>query len=638
MQASIPIWDYFEKSTEDLSFAICKKCKVNVSRGSKEVKKMTTSNKKSHLKKVHGEVEYKAFLKTDVENNEAKKRTIEEAELEESPFNIRNKTQKSNFLQRSLGEMSISVPTWKVDDPRSKICHKSILEMIIWDLEAFNVVNKAGWLKMVKVLEPKFQPGSDKFYREMMQKSFASCKERMVKILADADPKDITLILDGWSQFHHGYVGVNIHFIDGKWERKKFNIGCVQLDTSHTGEAMADLVQNLTQEWKVDDKITFVVRDSASNMVRMGNLLGWQHGDCTNHTLQLTIQDELLGMASVEKLVEKCRKVCTYANKSVLFSTDISDAQVLVEGHHPKQLAQDVRTRWNSTFDMMSRFLELKVTAVLAKPKWVEKVEVHFFNQEWELMAKAVFLLKVFKEATLMLSGSQASISQVIPIVKLIRDSLQVGASDHGVKTLKTKLKDALNRRFGEKEDTEEYALATLLDARYKGEFFQDSEKKAAAVQKLLVKLKEASSDDLDVTVIEDQDAAAPVLIVEKEMTIQSLMNKAIEANVRTREASAGQVTAEDILNNYLNAPLEVKKCLTFWKEYEQKAEGNKIMKALARLAKQYLTPPPTSTDVERLFSVAGNILTDDRNRLLPANVEKILFMRENIVNYNYSL
>ena len=137
---------------------------------------------------------------------------------------------------------------------------------------------------------------------------------------------------------------------------------------------------------------------------------------------------------------------------------------------------------------------------------------------------------------------------------------------------------------------------------------------------------------------IEDQDAAAPVLIVEKEMTNQSLMKKTIEANVRTREASAGQVTAEDILNNYLNAPLEVKKCLTFWKEYEQKAEGNKIMKALARLAKQYLTPPPTSTDVERLFSVAGNILTDDRNRLLPANVEKILFMRENIVNYNYSL
>ena len=72
---------------------------------------------------------------------------------------------------------------------------------------------------------------------------------------------------------------------------------------------------------------------------------------------------------------------------------------------------------------------------------------------------------------------------------------------------------------------------------------------------------------------------------------------------------------------------------MTFWKEYDQKAEGNKVMKALARLAKQYLTPPPTSTDLKRLFSITGNILRDDRNRLLPANV----FMHENILNYNYN-
>lgn len=39
-----------------------------------------------------------------------------------------------------------------------------------------------------------------------------------------------------------------------------------------------------------------------------------------------------------------------------------------------------------------------------------------------------------------------------------------------------------------------------------------------------------------------------------------------------------------------------------------------------------------------RLFSVAGNLVTDERNRLLPETAEKLLFCRENLplVNFQY--
>ena len=55
----------------------------------------------------------------------------------------------------------------------------------------------------------------------------------------------------------------------------------------------------------------------------------------------------------------------------------------------------------------------------------------------------------------------------------------------------------------------------------------------------------------------------------------------------------------------------------------------------LAKLAKKYLTPPPTSTAVERLFSSAGLILDDRRSKLLPETVEKL---RSNIAEANLSL
>ncbi len=69
-----------------------------------------------------------------------------------------------------------------------------------------------------------------------------------------------------------------------------------------------------------------------------------------------------------------------------------------------------------------------------------------------------------------------------------------------------------------------------------------------------------------------------------------------------------------------------------------EKNSTSEIKLALARIAKKFLTPPPTSTEVERLFSTAGDVLSNERNRLLPENLEKMLFCQENlpIINYKY--
>jgi len=40
----------------------------------------------------------------------------------------------------------------------------------------------------------------------------------------------------------------------------------------------------------------------------------------------------------------------------------------------------------------------------------------------------------------------------------------------------------------------------------------------------------------------------------------------------------------------------------------------------LVRLAPVYLGPPPTSVPSERLFSVAGEVISDHRSALLPDN------------------
>ena len=63
------------------------------------------------------------------------------------------------------------------------------------------------------------------------------------------------------------------------------------------------------------------------------------------------------------------------------------------------------------------------------------------------------------------------------------------------------------------------------------------------------------------------------------------------------------------------------------------------MKKALVRVVRRHLTPPPTSTNVERLSSYTGLVLDDQRTSTVsPEELDKIMFLRENIVMQNFQL
>ena len=74
----------------------------------------------------------------------------------------------------------------------------------------------------------------------------------------------------------------------------------------------------------------------------------------------------------------------------------------------------------------------------------------------------------VFLEATERFSSPSACILEVIPTVTGLLVTLNVNDRDDvGVKDFKRKLKESLERRLGDKETLDQYAVATLLDPRY---------------------------------------------------------------------------------------------------------------------------------------------------------------------------
>ena len=78
-----------------------------------------------------------------------------------------------------------------------------------------------------------------------------------------------------------------------------------------------------------------------------------------------------------------------------------------------------------------------------------------------------------------------------------------------------------------------------------------------------------------------------------------------------------------EILSFYATSPLEkMDKSISFY--WKNMAQGDKHEKAFSEVAKKWLTPPPSSVDVERLFSTAGNVTPDKRKAILPLTVLKV--------------
>ncbi|KAJ8261983.1 hypothetical protein GJAV_G00160740 [Gymnothorax javanicus] len=78
-----------------------------------------------------------------------------------------------------------------------------------------------------------------------------------------------------------------------------------------------------------------------------------------------------------------------------------------------------------------------------------------------------ITLLAPFEELTQQISSSSATAADVIPSIKALTRLLEKTAdSDHGVKTSKTTLLEAVQRRFADIESENLYVVSTILDPR----------------------------------------------------------------------------------------------------------------------------------------------------------------------------
>ena len=74
-----------------------------------------------------------------------------------------------------------------------------------------------------------------------MDSAYEKIKSKLKNQIALDKPKWSAVSLDAWSANHHGYMGVNIHYIHN-FVRKELNISCAPFDKRHTGKHASELI------------------------------------------------------------------------------------------------------------------------------------------------------------------------------------------------------------------------------------------------------------------------------------------------------------------------------------------------------------------------------------------------------------
>ncbi|XP_056092484.1 zinc finger BED domain-containing protein 4-like [Rhinichthys klamathensis goyatoka] len=252
---------------------------------------------------------------------------------------------------------------------------------------------------------------------------------------------------------------------------------------SHTGTAIASAFEGMFTEWRIrKENVHVVLRDKARNMVKAMEECGVKSLGCMAHLGQLAVHDAVLSQRSGVDSLAIARKIVGHFKSSPLGTSRLRDIQREM-GMKTKMLQQDVPTRWNSTFLMMTTLLEQKRALVMYEA--YHGLPVSLNANQWSLIEKMTTLLAPFEELTREISSHTATAADVIPsVVALKRFLNKTAETDSGVKTTKSALLEAMNKRFETTFSEQLYYLATILDPRYKDRYF-DADLKQVAKNKL---------------------------------------------------------------------------------------------------------------------------------------------------------
>ncbi|XP_018366601.1 PREDICTED: zinc finger BED domain-containing protein 4-like [Trachymyrmex cornetzi] len=627
------VWNYYMK--EELLSARCKLCTKLIKHSG------NTTNLMQHLIRKHAVfinseesvevIDLQHALRTELpesdDHDDPKEGTsiMNDVDVLNTDKNMTTRSCPRKVMKNvKIDEAFKKIKSYKAGGEISTQLTNSLMYMLAIDILPLSTVEHTGFLHFCKKAVPLYSPPSRKTITNLLDNKYSMLKN--VYKSRFQKQKHITITTDIWTDVSvQSYIGVTIHYLKDTRKFKFVNttIGVIPLNESHTAEYIGLCLMQLCEDWGISiDCITAIVTDNAANIVKaVTDTFGEKkHLRCFAHTLSPIYPDAVKATPSLVELIAKVKSIVTLSKQSVVAADELRCLQFLegkTEGNALK-LIQEVPTRWNSTFYMIERFLKLKdyINNMLLKcPKAPDMI----VRDELETLQEIVHILKPIEYVTNTISGdTYATSSLVIPLVHYMMLTVKKcdPITDTGVQ-FKENILTQLNKRFQHIESVSHLAIATLMDPRFKKTHFEIPLALSSAIQHI------QNMIEIDLSIQTNKNTEIEASVIERDKPSNHFW-KIHEEIVALKRLVHQDIQDNNIeLKKYLSQPVIQTSAdpIEYWEMSKH------IFPTLYPIAVKYLSVVVTSVPAERLFSKAGNIKNNLKNRLTGKRLSTLLFL-----------
>ncbi|XP_056022020.1 E3 SUMO-protein ligase ZBED1-like [Ostrea edulis] len=607
--AKSAVWDSFglpvyEKNgvrTTDKSKVICKVCDIQLKYNG------NTTNMMKHLSRHHPSAMLSPTCGGTKSTNIKK----------ENDTDLPRASSSGQLLLTDLKKHT----KYSSDSTRAKALNRKVGVFIAKDLRPLSIVDNKHFREFVTELDPRYSlPTRKHFSDKIIPQLYCETKEKVLNDIKKAD--SIALTTDSWtSRMCQSYVTITVHFMLSDWDMQSYVLQTRHLDVSHTGVNIGQVLREAVREWGLPTETDIpLVTDNASNMDIAAKTADLQpHIGCFAHTVNLACQRGLK-VPALGRLLGRIRKVVCFFHRSSTATAVLKakQGQLSLTVH---KLVQDVQTRWNSSFDMIQRYLEQEpaIHAALSSPEVKKPIKdiVTLSSNDISDAEQIMKVLEPLKTVTnIMCAEHTPTVSLIYPMKAVILENMSESVHDSNlVRDVKQAIRNDLIKRYSEEDTAEFLLMCAALDPRFMGLPRLEPDKRDEIYSNIesIVDMSSGSTDG---------DLCPPPA---KKSAIEQLLGDVYIVSVSAAKTIEERVKSE--LETYkAKASIPLSSCpLLWWRTSEES------FPLLAKLAKRVLGIPSTSVASERVFSTAGDIITATRSALNPDNVDRLIFLKRNL-------
>ncbi|XP_067095224.1 zinc finger BED domain-containing protein 4 [Osmerus mordax] len=674
--SKVSILDYFNIVFEGENGKIesnCKACGTRI-----QAKRSVTSNFVTHLKRKH-QAMYDEFVK--------RKDMKREAYSSSSMHGLTTATNGgsarfSHTISAGAGGGGIggaggAAGGTKFDrhDPRQVLISEAIAKMIVRDLQPASIVENQGFRELLALLEPRFTPESRRNVQSQLLPAYAY-QAQLATRQALASAHALSLSLDLWSGpsgANAGYLGVTCHFLTADWQMRSALLACLSLVGGSSSNRVLTEFQEVCHangvlgrafrvvadafpaetwptchlpgfhihangEGEEEEEVDSGNEDAQGADKRNGGSDGgeevgeewgdlWDQGlgvcrvDCFSRSLDACVRE---GLRSCPQLSSALAKAACFYNyiTSAVPTEKLNQVFGNPEGppaglRGPAPVERD----WASQLKVLRRMLDCA--------DFLEEVsgrgELALGSPERALLRELTDTLEPFTEAWDMVQGDRqadrhVALSLALPCVLGLRKHLSETSTPH-CPSLLLGLAQGVERRLAPLLQDPLYITATTLDPQFKLSWSSDDWHRQVVLEEVSKLSTPASSlqDPCSETHPQAQSpssqAPSPVSSLARPCKLFSFIKQRPTAQAKSLEQE---------LAAYLHEEPTDEEPLHYWR---RKAID---FPQLAQVAQRAFTIPASSTGVETIFSLAGRCLRPETGRVLPKNLETLIYLKAN--------